>query len=103
MKLVLLLGFRFGVSAIIWEACWIYRDGDINEKMQKLQYSVNEEGSNREYYSKKLARYVNMSMIQGIFRNLECTVGYHASAGLIGDQLFPVVWEATRVLESIGF
>ena len=71
--------------------------------MQKLQYSVNEEGSNREYFSKKLARYVNMSMIQGIFRNLECTVGYHASAGLIGDQLFPVVWEATRVLESIGF
>ena len=103
MKLVLLLGFRFGVSAIIWEAYWIYRDGDINEKMQKLQYSVNEEGSNREYFSKKLARYVNMSMIQAIFRNLECTVGYHASAGLIGDQLFPVVWEATRVLESIGF
>ena len=34
---------------------------------------------------------------------MECTVGYHASAGFTGDQLFPVVWEATRVLESIGF
>ena len=102
MKLVLLLGFRFGVSATIWKACWIYIDGDINEKIQKLQYSVNEEGSNREYFSKKLARYVNMSRI-GIFSNLERTVCYRASAGLTGDQLFPVVWEATRVLESIGF
>ena len=70
--------------------------------MQKLQYSVNEEGSNREYFSKKLARYVNMFRI-GIFSNLERTVCYRASAGLTGDQLFPVVWEATRVLESIGF
>ena len=102
MKLVLLLGFRFGVSATIWKACWIYIDGGINEKMQKLQYSVNEEGSNREYFSKKLARYVNMFRI-GIFSNLERTVCYRASAGLTGDQLFPVVWEATRVLESIGF
>ena len=46
---------------------------------------------------------VNMSMTHGLFRNLECTVGDHATAGLIGDQLFPVVWEATRVLESVGF
>ena len=30
-------------------------------------------------------------------------VGYHVSAGFTGDQLFPVVWEAIWVLESIGF
>ena len=30
-------------------------------------------------------------------------VGYHASPGFTGDQLFPVMWEATKVLESIGF
>ena len=77
--------------------------GDINEQMQELQYSVNEEYSNREYFIKKLAKYVNVFMIRGIFSNLECTVGYHTSAGFTGDQLFPVVWEATRVLESIGF
>ena len=42
-------------------------------------------------------------MIRGIFRNLKFTVGYHAFAGVIGDQLFPVVGEATRLLGSIGF
>ena len=43
-------------------------------------------------------------MIRGIFSNFECTVGYHASANFFtGDQLFLAVWEATRVLESIGF
>ena len=71
--------------------------------MQDLQYRVNEENSNREYFSKKLAKYVNVFMIRGIFSNLNCTVGHHASAGFTGDQLFSVVWEATRVLESIGF
>ena len=71
--------------------------------MQDLQYSVNEQKSNREYFSKKLAKYLNVFMIRGTFSNLECTVGYHASAGFTGDQLFPVAWEETRVLESIGF
>ena len=77
--------------------------GDINEEMEELQFSGNEEGSDRDYFSKKLAKYINMFMIQGIFSNLECTVGFHASAGFTGDQLFPVVLEATRALESIGF
>ena len=27
VELVLLLGFRFGVSAILLKACWIFRDG----------------------------------------------------------------------------
>ena len=71
--------------------------------MQDLQYSVNEENSNREYFSKKLAKYLNVFMIRGIFSNLERTVGYHAFASFTVDQLFPVAWEATRVLESIGF
>ena len=65
--------------------------GDINEEMQELQYSVNEEDSSRDYFSKKLGKYVNVFMIRGIISNLECTVGYHASAGFTGDQLFPVV------------
>ena len=42
-------------------------------------------------------------MIRGIFSNLECTLGYHVSAGFTGDQLFPAAWEAARLLESIGF
>ena len=42
-------------------------------------------------------------MIRGIFSNLECTLGYHVSAGFTGDQLFPAAWEAARLLESTGF
>ena len=42
-------------------------------------------------------------MIRGIFSNLEFTVAYHTFADFIGDQLFPVVGEATRLLGSIGF
>ena len=42
-------------------------------------------------------------MIRGIFSNLEFTVDYHTFAGFIGDQLFPIVREASKVLESIGF
>ena len=77
--------------------------GDINEEMQELQCSVNEGDSNGEYFSKKLAKYLNVFMMQGICSNLECTVGYHASTGFTRNQLFPVVWEETSVLESIGF
>ena len=33
--------------------------GDINDEIQELQCSVNEEASNREYFSKKLVKYVN--------------------------------------------
>ena len=77
--------------------------GDINEEMQELRYSVNEEDNDREYFSKKLAKYVNVFMMRGIFSNLECTVGYHASTGFTRNQLFLVVWEETSVLESIGF
>ena len=55
--------------------------GDINEEMLELQYNIIEEDSNREYFSKKLAKYVNVF----IFSNLECTVGYHAPAGFTRD------------------
>ena len=34
--------------------------GDINEEMQEFLYSGKEEDSNREYVSKKLAKYVNV-------------------------------------------
>ena len=42
-------------------------------------------------------------MVRGIYTNLESTIGYHASCGFTVDQLFPLVWEATRILEVVGF
>ena len=31
--------------------------GDINKERQELQYSVNEEDSNKEYFTKNLAKF----------------------------------------------
>jgi len=42
-------------------------------------------------------------MARGIFTNLAYPFGYYASTGLSGDQLKPLIWEATRILELIGF
>ena len=42
-------------------------------------------------------------MVRGIYTNLESTIGYHASHGFTSDQLFPLVWEATLILEVEGF
>ena len=42
-------------------------------------------------------------MVRGILSKLCYPIGYHASTGFTGDQLFPLVWEATQILEIIGF
>ena len=41
-------------------------------------------------------------MVKGICSRLCATFGYHASSGFTADQLFPLVWEATRILECVG-
>ena len=66
-------------------------------------FRCNKRENNEETLSKRLATYVNVFMIRGIYSNLESVIGYHASCGFTGDQLYPLVWEATRVLEAIGF
>ena len=77
--------------------------GDINHEIATFQASCFEELSDELKVAKNLAKYVNVFMVRGIFSNLESTIGYHASCGFTGDQLFPLVWEATRVLEVLGF
>ena len=42
-------------------------------------------------------------MVRGICSRLCATSGHHASTGFTTDQLFPLVWEATRILECVGF
>lgn len=39
----------------------------------------------------------------GEYSRLCATSGYHASTGFTTDQLFPLVWEATRILECVAF
>ena len=42
-------------------------------------------------------------MVRGIFTNLVFPIGYFASTGFTGAQLYPCTLEATRVLEAVGF
>ena len=42
-------------------------------------------------------------MVRGICSRLCVAFGHHTSTGFTADQLFPLVWEATRILECIGF
>ena len=73
--------------------------GSINEEINMFQARCNgEKGSD----DRDFARYINMFMVRGIFTNLSYPFGYHASMGFTADQLFPLVWEATRVLEVVG-
>ena len=76
--------------------------GSINEEMSEFQRHVDSENVD-EKPDRKLAQYVNLFMVRGIFTNLCYPFGYHASVGFKSDELFPVVWEATGVLESLGF
>ena len=42
-------------------------------------------------------------MVRGIRGRLCVTFGHHASTSFPAEQLFPLVWEATRILECVGF
>ena len=77
---------------------------DINEEISQFQTKFEDsEYQGEESIGKKVAKYVNIFMVRSILSKLCYPIGYHASTGLTRDQLFPLVWEATRILETIGF
>ena len=49
-----------------------------------------------------LAKYVIVFMVRGILSKLCYPFGHLASDGFTSDQLYTCVWEAIRILESIG-
>ena len=53
--------------------------------------------------SKIIATYLNVPMIRRICSQLYATFGHHVLTGLTSDQLCPLVWETTRILECVGF
>ena len=74
--------------------------GELNEELRVLQDNLDVSKSSDE---RDFAKYVNVFMVRGIFSNLCYPFGYHASTGFNADQLFPLVWDASPVLECIGF
>ena len=73
--------------------------GELNEELREFN-SLCESSDETE---REFASYVNVFMVRGISSRLCYSFGYHASLGFTADQLYPVVWEATRILEAIGF
>ena len=74
--------------------------GDVNEEIARFKATCDE---NMDADERSFATYVNVFMVRGICSPLCYAFGYYAGLGFTADQLFPIVWEATRVLESIGF
>ena len=73
--------------------------GDLNEEIERFKDTCEKtDADDRDF-----ATYVNVFMVRGICSKLCYPFGYHAGLGFSADQLFPLVWEATYVLESIGF
>ena len=76
--------------------------GDINEEISPFQTKCEENGcQGDELIEKKMANYVNMFMVGCILSKLCYPICCHASIGLTREQLFPLVWEATRILKGI--
>ena len=72
--------------------------GDINEELNEFERSF--EGGKKP---KAFATHVICFMARGLVKRFNYPVGYFASCGFDSDQLYPIVWEAVRVLEMTGF
>ena len=68
--------------------------GDINDEL--LEFERKFSGKKRD-----LATHILVFMAKGIFSHFSFPIGYFCSKGFNSDQLFPYVWEAIGVLESI--
>ena len=71
--------------------------GDVNDEIKTLMNRFEDKDEKYDF-----ARYINMFFVRGTFSKLCFTIGYHSSMGFTGDQLFPLVWEGTRILEGLG-
>ena len=78
--------------------------GYINEKISRFQIKCEDNDcQGDESIGKKVAEHVDVFIVRDILSKLCYPIGYHASIGFTGDQLFPLVWVATRILEGLGF
>jgi len=71
--------------------------GDINEELDEFSRKV----TGKE--TKQLATHVLCIMARSLLGHYSYPIAYFSSCGFSSDQLFPVIWQSVRVLESIGF
>ena len=67
--------------------------GDINSELMKL-----EQGTERP----PIAKHVWTIMVRGLLFKLECPYAHFGMEGVTADVLYPIVWEAIRLLEADG-
>ena len=71
--------------------------GDMNDELNKIKRRTSDNKS------KERATYVLCFMVRGLVKRLCFPVGYFNSRGFDSAQLFPTVWQAIRVLKTVGF
>lgn len=74
--------------------------GSINEAFQQMENSL-QSSSGTDIEEKAIATNVMTFMVRGIYTNLQFSFGFFPSNSLKADMLFPCVWEAVFILESI--
>ena len=71
--------------------------GDINAELDEFERRL------ADHKPKELAAYILCFMARGLIKRMCFPVGYFSSQGFDSAQLFPVVWEAIRILQTAGF
>jgi len=71
--------------------------GAINEEMESLERSLSSKEKLRP-----LASHVLCVMIRGFFKHFHLPIAYFATKSATSEQLYSILWEAVRVVESIG-
>ncbi len=78
------------------EVCGYCEIGDINDELAALQTQCLGKDT------LQIAKYMLVVMVRGILFKLEFAFAHFACTDLTGEQIFPIVWEAIRLVESIG-
>ena len=77
------------------------RIGDINDQLLEFERRCSQDGDQDTH--PPVAKHLLVFLVRGLFFKLEFPYAHFATDSLSADLLFPIVWEAVRQLESMGF
>ncbi|XP_047145625.1 uncharacterized protein LOC124818645 [Hydra vulgaris] len=72
--------------------------GDMNEELNEFDRCFSLETQK----TKDLASHILCVMVGGLLKRFAYPLAYFCTAGLLSDQLFPIIWKAVRISETIG-
>ena len=71
--------------------------GEINNELHAMEQKFKEDGSHTP-----VANHLLVLMVRGIFFKFDFPFAHFGTASITADQLFPIIWEGIRQVESIG-